>query len=125
MTIGGVSCGPVTIPSSPSSGWALLANEVVPLRCWWAQLEINANDIDSELFIYRAYVVLHEMFGVNAWVLGVSDHLAAQVYPALSFPLFARRPTSMWLASVSRGIPLFLQPRSLGLSTPLIFAAHP
>ena len=78
MTIGGVSCGPVTIPSSPSSDWALLARGAVPLRCWWAQPDIHANDIDSKLFIYRAYFVLPEMFGVNAWVLGVSDHLAAQ-----------------------------------------------
>ena len=90
VTIGCVSCGPVTIPNSPSSGWVGLANGDVPLRCWWAEPEARANDIESEQSINRVYVVLPEVFGVNAWVRSVADRLAVQGHPALAVPLFAR-----------------------------------
>ena len=38
----------------------------------------------------RIYIVLPEVFGVNAWVRSVADRLAAQGLPALAVPLFAR-----------------------------------
>ena len=91
VTIGGVSCGPVTIPSSPSSGWVDLANGAVPLRCWWASQQASANDIESKSLINRVYIVLPEVFGVNAWVRSVADRLAAQGHPALALPLFPAR----------------------------------
>ena len=98
VTIGGVSCGPVTIPNSPSSGWVDLANGAVPLRCWWAEPEGSANDIDSKSLINRVYIVLPEVFGVNAWVRSVADRLAAQGHPALAVPLFARTAPDLELA---------------------------
>jgi hypothetical protein len=48
VTIGGVSCGLVTISNSPLSRWVQLAKEAVPLRCWWAEAQIGANDIDKK-----------------------------------------------------------------------------
>ena len=68
VTIGGVSCGPVTIPGFPLSCWVELVNGAVPLRCWWAELETRVNDIGSKLFINRVHIVLPEVFGVNVWV---------------------------------------------------------
>ena len=38
----------------------------------------------------RVYIVLPEVFGVNAWVRSVAERLAAQGCPALAVPLFAR-----------------------------------
>ena len=98
VTIGGVSCGPVTIPNSPSSSWVDLANGGVPLRCWWAKSEVDANDIDAKSLINRVYIVLPEVFGVNAWVRSVADRLAAQGHPALAVPLFARTAPDLELA---------------------------
>ena len=98
VTIGGVSCGPVTISNSPSSRWLQLANEDVPLRCWWAEPKTNANDTDSITSFDRVYIVLPEVFGVNAWVRSVADRLAAQGYPALAVPLFARTAPDLELA---------------------------
>ena len=89
VTIGSVSCGPVTIPNSLSTRWVQLANGDVPLRCWWAELQADANDIDWKSVPNRAYIVLPEVFGVNAWVRSVADRLAAQGYPALAVPLFS------------------------------------
>ncbi len=98
VTIGGVSCGPVTISNSPSPGWVELANEAVPLRCWWAEPKVNANDIASKTSLDRVYIVLPEVFGVNAWVRSVADRLAAHGHPALAVPLFARTAPSLELA---------------------------
>ena len=98
VTIGCVSCGPVTIPNSPSPGWVELANGAVPLRCWWAEPQINANDIELKSAPNRVYIVLPEVFGVNAWVRSVADRLAAQGYPALAVPLFSRTAPDLELA---------------------------
>ena len=98
VTIGSVSCGPVTIPNSPSARWVQLANGVVPLRCWWAEPPGGENDIDSKSLIKRAYIVLPEVFGVNAWVRSVADRLAAHGVPALAVPLFARTAPNLELA---------------------------
>ncbi|AII47942.1 hypothetical protein KR52_02045 [Synechococcus sp. KORDI-52] len=42
--------------------------------------------------------MLPEVFGVNAWVRGVAGRLAAQGYPALAVPLFARTAPDLELA---------------------------
>ena len=98
VTIGGVSCGPVTISSFPSPGWVELANGDVPLRCWWAEPQPSVNDIDSKSCTNRVYIVLPEVFGVNVWVCGVADRLAAHGHPALAVPLFARTAPGLELA---------------------------
>ena len=98
VTIGSVSCGPVTISSFLSSGWVEFANGAVPLRSWWAAPQINSNDIDAKSLSNRAYIVLPEVFGVNAWVRSVADRLAAHGHPALAVPLFARTAPDLELA---------------------------
>ncbi len=98
VTITSVSCGPVTISNSLSSRWLQIANGDVSLRCWWAQPQTAANDIDAESSIYRVYIVLPEVFGVNAWVRSVADRLAAHGHPALAVPLFARTAPDLELA---------------------------
>ena len=98
VTIGCVSCGPVTISNSPSSRWVQLANGDVPLRCWLAELQADANDIEWKSFTNRAYIVLPEVFGVNAWVRSVADRLAARGHPALAVPLFSRTAPDLELA---------------------------
>ena len=98
VTIGCVSCGPVTSPNSPSSRWIELVGGAVPLRCWWVEPKINANDIASHSNLKRVYIVLPEVFGVNAWVRSVADRLAAQGYPSLAVPLFSRTAPDLELA---------------------------
>ena len=98
VTIGGVSCGPVTISNSPSPDWVELANGTVPLRCWWAEPQAVANDIGNKLQPDRVYIVLPEVFGVNAWVRSVANRLAFSGYPALAVPLFARTAPDLELA---------------------------
>jgi carboxymethylenebutenolidase len=80
------------------SDWVEVLNEPLRLRCWWAEPDIAANDIESESFINRVYIVLPEVFGVNAWVRSVADRLAAQGCPALAVPLFARTAPDLELA---------------------------
>ena len=104
VTIGGVSCGPVTIPNSPSSGWVDLANGGVPLRCWWAEPEASTNDFVSQSSKNRVYIVLPEVFGLNAWVRNVVDRLAAQGCTALAVPLFARTAPDLELAYDASGL---------------------
>ena len=98
VTIGSVSCGPVTISNSPPSRWVQLANGSVPLRCWWAEPRVSSNDIDSKTYVNRAYIVLPEVFGLNAWVRSVADRLASHGHPALAVPLFARTAPDLELA---------------------------
>ena len=98
VTIPCVSCEPVTISNSLSSRWVQLTNGDVPLRCWWAEPQQGANDIESKSSINRVYIVLPEVFGVNAWVRSVADRLAAQGYPALAVPLFSRTAPDLELA---------------------------
>ena len=90
VTIGRVSCGPVTISDSTSAGWVSVANGPLTLRCWWSTPAEARHDNDSISSLERVYVVLPEVFGVNAWVRSVADRLAAQGIPALAVPLFAR-----------------------------------
>ena len=70
----------------------------MPLRCWWAEPEAIGNDIESKSLQNRAYIVLPEVFGVNAWVRSVADRLAAHGHPALAVPLFARTAPVLELA---------------------------
>ena len=61
-------------------------------------MQDNANDIASKTLVNRIYIVLPEVFGVNAWVRSVADRLAAQGYPALAVPLFSRTAPDLELA---------------------------
>ena len=84
--------------SFPSPGWFELANGVVPLRCWWASPQAKTNDIGTKSLAKRVYIVLPEVFGVNAWVRSVADRLAAHGHPALALPLFPRTAPDLELA---------------------------
>ena len=69
------------------------------LRCWWAEpAQDGMNDIELKSLINRVYIVLPEVFGLNAWVRSVADRLAAQGYPALAVPLFSRTAPDLELA---------------------------
>ena len=98
VTIGGVSCGPVTISDSTSTGWVTVANGPQSLRCWWSAPADWEHDITNISLINRVYIVLPEVFGVNDWVRSVADRLAAQGIPALAVPLFARTAPDLDLA---------------------------
>ena len=78
--------------------WVEILNGSVDLHCWWADPLALRGDIESILSTNRAYIVLPEVFGVNAWVRSVADRLAAQGYPALAVPLFARTAPDLELA---------------------------
>ena len=80
------------------SDWVEVLNGLLRLRCWWAEPDVAANDIDSKSSINRIYIVLPEVFGVNAWVRSVADRLAAHGCPALAVPLFARTAPDLELA---------------------------
>ena len=88
----------MTLVNSPSPGWVELANGAVSLRCWWARPQIRANEIESILHSKCVYIVLPEVFGVNAWVRSVADRLAVQGHRALALPLFARTAPGLELA---------------------------
>ena len=98
VTIGGVSCGPVTISDSTSADWVSVANGPLSLRCWWSRPSHWRHDINKISTANRVYIVLPEVFGVNAWVRSVADRLAAQGIPALAVPLFARTAPDLELA---------------------------
>ena len=52
--------------SIPLLGWVDLANCVVPLGCCLVSPQVSANDIALQSFLNRVYIVLFELFGVNA-----------------------------------------------------------
>ena len=54
----------------------------VPLRCWWAR--------PADGPPRAGVLVLPEVFGLNCWIRGVTERLAAAGYAALAVPLFAR-----------------------------------
>ena len=86
-------------PSRSSGGaWVDVLNGSDRLRCWWADSREQVNDIDFNARVNRVYIVLPEVFGVNAWVRSVADRLAAQGYPALAVPLFSRTAPDLELA---------------------------
>ena len=98
VTIACVSYAVMETSESSRGVWVEVRNGSVCLRCWWAEPERSANDIDLESFPKRAYIVLPEVFGVNAWVRSVADRLAAQGHPALAVPLFSRTAPDLELA---------------------------
>lgn len=72
---------PAALPclSCPDPGWI----EPCPgVRCWWTL----PNDRQPR----AAVLLLPEVFGVNAWVRGVAERLAAEGYAALAWPIFWR-----------------------------------
>lgn len=98
VTIGGVSYAVMESFELGGSDWVQVLNGAVRLRCWWAEPKSNANDIDSKSSPNCVYIVLPEVFGVNAWVRSVADRLAAHGHPALAVPLFARTAPDLELA---------------------------
>lgn len=98
VTIGGVSYAVMESSGLGESSWVEVLNGPICLRCWWAQPGVAVNDIESKSSINRVYIVLPEVFGVNAWVRSVVDRLAARGYPALAVPLFARTASDLELA---------------------------
>ena len=98
MTIGAVSYAVMETSEFSGGAWVEILNGPVDLRCWWAEPQIGANDIESKSLPDRVYIVLPEVFGVNAWVRSVADRLAAQGYPALAVPLFSRTAPNLELA---------------------------
>ena len=98
MTIGGVSYAVMETSGSSGGAWVDVLNGPVRLRCWWAEPQEHVNNIDLKLCRNRVYIVLPEVFGLNAWVRSVADRLAAQGYPALAVPLFARTAPDLELA---------------------------
>ena len=98
VTIACVSYAVMETSESSRGVWVEVRNGSVCLRCWWAEPQRIANDIDSFSPLKRAYIVLPEVFGVNDWVGSVADRLAANGYPALAVPLFARTAPGLELA---------------------------
>ena len=98
VTIGGVSYAVMESFELPAGAWIEVLDGPVPLHCWWAEPQAGANDIEIKSLINRVYIVLPEVFGVNAWVRSVADRLAAQGYPALAVPLFSRTAPDLELA---------------------------
>ncbi|WP_254971803.1 dienelactone hydrolase family protein [Cyanobium sp. Candia 9D4] len=72
-------------PSACVASWQTLdprRPEQVPLRCWWAR--------PADGPPRAGVLVLPEVFGLNGWIRGVAERLAAVGYAALAVPLFAR-----------------------------------
>ena len=76
VTIGAVSYAVMESSGLGGRAWVEVLNGPVRLRCWWAKPGFIANEIESESLINRVYIVLPEVFGVNAWVRSVADRLA-------------------------------------------------
>ena len=72
VTIGGVSCGPVTISESTRAGWVSVVNGPLPLRCWWVTPAELWHDFGKVYSLKRVYIVLAGVFGVNARVRSVA-----------------------------------------------------
>ena len=60
------------------SAWLEILNGFVGLRCWWAEPKVREDDIEWKSSTHRAYIVLPEVFGLNAWVRSVVDRLVVQ-----------------------------------------------
>jgi carboxymethylenebutenolidase len=75
---------PLRVAAVTESHWVSIPPQhpgEVPLRCWWAPPSGTPR---------AGLLVLPEVFGVNGWVRGVADRLAAAGYGALALPLFSR-----------------------------------
>jgi carboxymethylenebutenolidase len=72
-------------PSDVVASWQPIdprRTDQVPLRCWWAR--------PADGPPRAGVLVLPEVFGLNGWIRGVTERLAAAGYAALAVPLFAR-----------------------------------
>lgn len=72
-------------PSEVVASWLTIdprRPDQVPLRCWWAR--------PADGPPRAGVLVLPEVFGLNGWIQGVTERLAAAGYAALAVPLFAR-----------------------------------
>ena len=98
VTIGTVSYAVMESFELGGSDWVQVLNGAVRLRCWWAEPKAREDDIEWKSSTNRAYIVLPEVFGVNAWVRSVAERLAAHGHPALAVPLFARTAPDLELA---------------------------
>ena len=98
VTIASVSYAVMETSELGGGAWVEILNGPVVLRCWWAEPQARGNDIESKSSPNRIYIVLPEVFGVNAWVRSVADRLAAHGVPALAVPLFARTAPDLELA---------------------------
>ena len=98
VTIACVSYAVMETSESSRGAWIEVVNGSVYLRCWRAEPESSANDNESESLNKCVYIVLPEVFGVNAWVRSVADRLAAYGHPALAVPLFSRTAPNLELA---------------------------
>ena len=98
VTIVCVSYAVMETSESSRGAWVEVVNGSVCLRCWRAEPQSSANDNEFQPLIKRVYIVLPEVFGVNAWVRGVADRLAAHGHPALAVPLFSRTAPNLELA---------------------------
>jgi carboxymethylenebutenolidase len=79
------------------SSWQLLAGpDDLPLRCWWSR--------PAGQRPRAAVLVLPEVFGLNAWVRGVADRLAAEGFAALAVPVFARTAPDLELGYDEQGL---------------------
>ena len=88
----------MTMSDCPSGAWVQLgANAGLELRCWWSTPAASTGNKGEIAYLKRVIIVLPEVFGVNAWVRGVADRLAAEGIPSLAMPLFARTAPSLEL----------------------------
>ena len=72
-----------TPPAPVIATWQVVPGpDGLPLRCWWAR--------PADRPARAALLVLPEVFGLNGWVRGVAERLAAAGYAALALPIFAR-----------------------------------
>ena len=98
VTIGGVSYAVMETSELSGGAWVDVLNGPVRLRCWWAEPQERVNDVELKPCRNRVYIVLPEVFGLNAWVRSLADRLAAQGHSALAVPLFARTAPDLELA---------------------------
>ena len=77
----------------------------VQLRCWWARPATAPPK--------AAVLVLPEVFGVNGWVRGVAERLAAAGYAALAMPIFARTAPAFEASYDAAGLEAGRQHRDL------------
>ena len=80
----------MTIRAGSPGEWVSIDNNGLALRCWWSVDGDSLGDADTITQINRVYIVLPEVFGVNAWVRGVAGRISLEGNPALAMPLFAR-----------------------------------
>ena len=98
VTIGAVSCWPVTMISFSLPAWVELVIGRVPLCSWWAPPRLNDDNFALKSLNNRVYIVLPEVFGVNASVQSVAARLAAHRHPVLALHLFSLTAPGLELA---------------------------